>query len=173
MLNRRCSLVWVLIIIPLLVHPCAGRSEIVSPIRVKGPPMAPSLISPSNHSTMDLRRPSFYWTEVEGADTYTLQLDKDSSFSTQSLIVVNGLESSSFTPIMDLSLGRWFWRVKAVNSTGSSPFSQSWEFTIVPPRTAPSSDSLLVLVGVTMMAIILWYLWNIQHGTRTKGAESV
>jgi hypothetical protein len=135
----------------LLLHSCICLTEIAQ---------APSLISPSNQSITETRRPSFSWVGIEGVETFTLQLDRDGNFSTASLIVVDGIETSTFTPNFDLYFGRWFWRVRAVNGTNVGPFSSSWDFTIIPPRSTPSNDTPLLIVGASMILIVVAFFWN-------------
>jgi hypothetical protein len=159
--------------IPLLISSCAVSSVIASPIEANNLSIAPSLISPSDMSIIEIRRPSFFWVEVDGAETYELQVDKNTNFSTSSIVVVDGLESSSYTLSTDLSYGKWFWRVRAMNATYSSPFSNAWEFTIVPPRTALSNDILLFLFAGVISIIVLVYLWNISRKTSTKGESRI
>lgn len=169
LINRRRGLVLIWIMVLLLLSSCSGSSVVTSPIKANKLPIAPSLISPSDTSNLEIRRPSFIWTEVEGSNTYELQVDKNTNFSTSSIIVVNGLESSSYTLSTDLSYGTWFWRVRAMNGTDSSPFSDAWRITIVPPRSTPSYDMLPILLGSLMTIIVLVYFWNVIRKTRTKG----
>jgi hypothetical protein len=170
---KKRSLIWLGVVISFLIISSIGNFQLTDYPNMNDDSTTPLLISPLNTSTLELRRPTFIWTEIESADKYLLQLDKEDNFSTQLLIEVDDIETNSFTPSTDLTLGRWFWRVKAVNDTGSGPFSQTWEFTVIPPRTAPEGDIPLYFFGIVIVPIILWYSYNAIQQRRSNGAIGV
>ena len=76
----------------------------------------------------------FVWFKAAYADSYTLQISKDSTFATSfydsslpdTTITVSGLAYST----------KYFWRVNASNITGTSPWSEVWYFTTANPVPA-------------------------------------
>ena len=62
-------------------------------------------------STGDLAQttPTFSWQRVEGASGYTIQVDDDANFS--SPVINEKVISTSYTPIIALPDGNYFWRV--------------------------------------------------------------
>jgi hypothetical protein len=106
-------------------------SEIWS-FRTASFPSAPVLITPPNGSQGQSLTPLLDWSAVSGAASYRVQVTTDSAFT-----VINTLDSSSVTgdslriPSGRLSNNvRYFWRVCAVNITGSGPWSVIWNFRV-------------------------------------------
>ncbi|MFN8490673.1 MAG: hypothetical protein U0350_23990 [Caldilineaceae bacterium] len=62
-------------------------------------------------STGDLAQttPTFSWQRVEGASGYTIQVDNDANFSSPA--INEKVTSTSYTPIIALPDGNYFWRV--------------------------------------------------------------
>jgi serine protease AprX len=92
------------------------------------PPPAPILVQPTNGFTNQPTTLSFVWRSSSSATGYRLQLATDSLFTASvfddSTIIdttrsVTGLAGNT----------TFYWRVKASNVVGSSPFSVSWSLT--------------------------------------------
>ena len=88
----------------------------------------PALLSPQNdeiHISVDT---SLVWKESKRAVTYHVQVSVDSDFVT-CLIDSIGITGTSLE-VRDLgSLTRYYWRVCALNESGSSGWSEVWSFT--------------------------------------------
>lgn len=99
-----------------------------------GPPPAPTLISPPNGSTNISITPTLDWSDVSGANSYSIQVSTNSGFS-PTIVSQSGLGSSQYTvPGGSLSGGnQYFWRVNATNSNGTSAWSSPFSFTTVTP----------------------------------------
>ncbi|MBN1603028.1 MAG: T9SS type A sorting domain-containing protein [Chitinispirillaceae bacterium] len=63
-------------------------------------------------------RPVFGWKPHSGAVSYTLQIDTVSTFTSGALISAI-VSETSFTPLVGLSFGKKYWRIKADNSNYS------------------------------------------------------
>ncbi|MBL8744922.1 MAG: S8 family serine peptidase [Phycisphaerae bacterium] len=104
------------------------------------PPEAFSLTTPANMATGISLTPTFQWGASNLSESYTIQVDNDSDFS--SLIVNANTTLQTFSLISPLLPGtQYFWRVYANNplgSTLSTPASRS--FTTV--ATAPQGFAL-------------------------------
>jgi subtilisin family serine protease len=86
-------------------------------------PAAPVLILPANNATGVSRNPSFSWGASTGATSYNFQLSKYSTFTTT---VKNTTLTTTSTSASGLSRNTvYYWRVRAINSVGSSPWSVS------------------------------------------------
>jgi Right handed beta helix region len=83
----------------------------------------PRLQEPEEGSSTVERRPTFTWTEVEGASSYVLRISKSSTFS--SSIVKVTVTAGSYTPLSDLPVGTWYWRVQAKGANGPSLWSET------------------------------------------------
>ena len=91
-------------------------------------PNAPNLVFPPNNSINVPVNTTFRWSNVTGAQHYTFQISTLSNFSviTDSITVDTNLYS---IPIGKLTYAlTYFWRVKAFNAVGSSPWSSVWMF---------------------------------------------
>ncbi|HAJ80532.1 MAG TPA: hypothetical protein DCO75_12275, partial [Fibrobacteres bacterium] len=102
-------------------------------------PATPILSSPSNGSAGLPVKDTLKWGGVSGATFYNVQISKDSNFTSESLSI-NDTALSSLKIVSGLSNGRkYFWRVNASNTNGSSAWSSRWKFiTIIAASGIPS-----------------------------------
>lgn len=98
-------------------------------------PSIPILSSPTKDSTIPVGNSSFFWITVPGAETYRVQVSKESQFSSPTFDVYNLPGTSVTLDIKDS--GTYFWRVSAANQAGSSAFSDARGFQTVAPPTPP------------------------------------
>ncbi len=111
---------------------------------VVSPPSPPSLYSPSDGAEEVPRMLNLDWSYVSGADTYHLQVAEDSEFS------LLFFEDSTITST-DNDVGplgeetTYYWRVRAKNEGGISPYSDIYSFTtsiyLINPPPAPELHS--------------------------------
>ena len=105
-----------------------------------GAPESPVLISPADSAKQQLTTLDLIWGMVPHADSYTIQVATDEGFS--SLITDDSVADTSFT-ISGLDyFTDYYWRVKAVNGTGESDFSEPSTF-----RTKALDASVPVLLS--------------------------
>lgn len=105
-------------------------------IAIVEPPEAPTLASPADNALGVELNHALTWNRVSGATTYHLQLStvpdfvnlivNDSSISTVSMTV---------SPFSSSTL--YYWRVRAKNAGGESPWSSSWSFSTVKQSAIP------------------------------------
>ncbi len=98
-------------------------------------PNAPVLLSPDNRSASISDSALLEWETSDNAESYSIQVSVDSNFSTivaeedditQTEYEVTNLEAPA----------TYYWRVRAHNSSGSSAWSDAWEFLLEPePET--------------------------------------
>jgi type IX secretion system substrate protein len=98
----------------------------------KFPPAMASLVSPEDY-TEDVEAPiQFVWTEQADADSYDFELYKG-----EDLVVEKNLANFKITHNEDLvNNSQYSWRVRANNSVGTGPWSQTWRFStkMLPPE---------------------------------------
>jgi hypothetical protein len=88
----------------------------------------PVLIRPAAGEVVGTRRPSFDWSTVAGATSYTIQVSRYSNFSTNLLSVK--VTGSAYTSSLSLPTGvTLYWRVRADGPNGPSKWAE------VPART--------------------------------------
>lgn len=78
--------------------------------------LAPEIVVGSE-TTIDTR-PTFRWYRLQGAASYTIQIDSEPAFSSDNLISMDVIDTT-FTPFVDLPLGPKYWKVKS-NASGYS-----------------------------------------------------
>jgi hypothetical protein len=96
------------------------------------PPPAPTLVSPRDATAdMPLER-TLLWDATPRARHYHVQVSADSLF--EQSFVLNRTELISPTAdVKDLgNFQQYYWRVRASNFGGSSPWSDTWRFTTLP-----------------------------------------
>ena len=96
---------------------------------VPSAPLAPVLSSPNNGAvSQPIENLSLIWNESQNAANYHLQVSLNPSFS--SFVIEDASLTNTLKIISGLSYSTtYYWRVKAKNSGGESPFSSVWSFT--------------------------------------------
>jgi hypothetical protein len=87
----------------------------------------PRLISPANGITLPNRRPTFDWSDVTGASSYTLQVSSKANFSSilRTVLVIGSIYSAPSDLPANVTL---YWRVRANGVNGPSLWSAVWWF---------------------------------------------
>ena len=126
-------------------------------------PTAPSLVSPANRVTGLALSPTLTWTTSAGSTTYKLQIATDSLFA--SVVLVDSTLTTTQRQIGPLPNGaKYFWRVNAKSSGGTSPYSSVWNFTTI--VAAPTTPTLFSPVdGARNVPITPALAWNGPTGT--------
>ncbi len=88
----------------------------------------PRLVSPKDGIMLSRsRQVSLRWESIISATRYSVQVSKDTSFSTLFFSALTDTTVIQTTPFDD---GRFFWRVRASNARLTSPWSSFREFGI-------------------------------------------
>jgi uncharacterized protein YjdB len=105
-------------------------------------PVAPVLVSPSDNSTGLATSLKLTWNPVPNANSYEIEVSKNPEFSS---FVINrsSLTSNEFTASGLQEDTPYYWRVRATNSAGSSPYSTVWSFRTIKPLVVPAIPVLL------------------------------
>ncbi|MDQ3019457.1 MAG: T9SS type A sorting domain-containing protein [Bacteroidota bacterium] len=108
------------------VYGILNRMFLIHPPAV---PAAPILLSPQNNSTFNLINPLILdWENVSGADSYTIQLSGDVTFS-NTIISQTSTTSGFHIPLSVLDYDSiYYWRANARNNFGTSSWSPVWNF---------------------------------------------
>jgi len=94
----------------------------------------PSLVSPANATALNNKRPTFSWSSVSGADSYTIQISTDSDFT---IIQSATITPNSYALTSDLAAStRYYWRVRS-NGINVSDWSSIFYFTTSNPPSVP------------------------------------
>jgi photosystem II stability/assembly factor-like uncharacterized protein len=99
---------------------------------------SPQLQSPPNGTSGVSTSPSLSWAALNGAETYDLQVSTQPDFSL--LFIDESQISSTNFAVTGLSTNtQYYWRVRGNNVTGSSRWSNAWNFQTA-PATAITPD---------------------------------
>ena len=111
-------------------------------------PVAPSLVSPENGITIDSLTPTFDWSDVTGATSYTLQVATDNNFSNIVLTKSPTESTATLSETEKLSYAtHYYWRVRGANAAGSGDWSSTWSFTA--KQAAPKVTAFEIAAGAT------------------------
>ena len=88
-----------------------------------------NLISPEKNGTTT-KNPVFKWNEVENAADYEFQLDSLDTFNSEGLLQTAIADTTFQASDLDIET-TYHWRVKALNESGESKWSEPWNFTTV------------------------------------------
>jgi len=97
-------------------------------VTVIAPPNAPSLHSPANNAGNISRTPRFFWRRVPDANSYSMQIARESQFAAPIMSVQNITDTSyAFLAPLD-SHSVHYWRVCGSNPGGNGAWSPVWVF---------------------------------------------
>lgn len=115
--------------------------SVVSPI-----PPTPVLAAPANNSLNQPLNQTLTWNTASGAVSYTVQISTSSNFNT---LVLNqaGLTSTSFSPTGLAYQTKYYWRVNATNASGTSGWSETWNFTTTSGASTPLIQASDIIVS--------------------------
>ena len=126
------------------------------------PPPIPAPVSPADRSRLGFVRavaPTFEWSEVSddsGVASYSLQVATSADFDSSSLIVsVTGLTGTSYTlqETEALSIGTYYWTVKAVDSAeNDSAWSANHSLRV---GLLPQWGFIAAIVGAVVLLIVI------------------
>ena len=107
---------------------------------LRGVPPRPMLLSPADGSALPAGEVCFSWSAVLGASGYQFQLDRTTAFTSPELISTT-LSTTSYTTT--LSLGSWYWRVRALPE---GEWTAAWQLnlTVITRAISLSSDWNLI-----------------------------
>jgi len=108
-------------------EPVAGKWSAATSFTTKSEKSgAPTLISPTNGDKTG-KAPIFTWTAVSGATSYKIQAATDSGFTS---LAVDKTATTTAYESDELDSDTYYWRVKAVTSSGDSDWSATGAFAV-------------------------------------------
>lgn len=81
-----------------------------------------TLVSPGNNTVLSSSGVTLSWNSIENADKYELQIATPTFDAPQQLVLDTLVSKNSFT--QQLNIGKYEWRVKAVNSGYETPYTK-------------------------------------------------
>lgn len=141
----------------------SGWSSVRSFTTLPPAPEKVNLLLPVDGAVGASLTPDFEWDERINATGYELVISTDQSFADgmQAVIEESSLSTNTYSVDEGNSLSKeteYFWRVRAVNATGSSPWSDVYSFVTVgdPPSKvtllSPENES----TGISIMPTFEW-----------------
>jgi len=116
---------------------------------INAQPESPFLVSPKTGEGLLIEEsPKFTWSQQKEIEKYHFQIAKDENFS-HILIDKPTIDEVELTVSEELSLGKYYWRVAAIDQDGDGPFSDSQMFRRIVPAPGLEepelSDETLVI----------------------------
>lgn len=105
------------------------NTNITTPLThlINGMLSVPQLISPANNSTNNDLSLTCRWNKITNATSYRIQVATDSLFNT--IIKNDSVFADTSRQISGLlNLTNYFWRVRAMNTSGPTAYSSVWKF---------------------------------------------
>ena len=129
------------------------------------PPPAPILVYPADGTLTSDNTPWLDWSDVtdNSGVRYQVQVDNDADFGSP-VVDDGGLGTSSHTMSIDLAVGAYCWRVRALDGPGNaSDWTEPWTFTV--DSTIPVVPTLLTPGNGTVTADSTpWLDWSTVTG---------
>ena len=95
--------------------------------------------------------PTFGWSDVPGATSYTVAYAGDAGFVGG--IEITGIATTQYTFPYPLADGAYYWRVKAVGEADESGYSTTDSFVIIPTF----GEWTMILLALAMAGYGVWY----------------
>jgi hypothetical protein len=145
--------------------PDVGAFETGGTAPVAQAPPAPALLSPANAATGIALTAQIQWVASPTAASSQVQVSTSSSFSAN-VIDQGGITGTTY-PLSSLGFTTtYFWRVRASNSAGTSPWSSVWQFSTVPdPGTATKNPENIVVNGDFESGVTNWSFFTTGTGS--------
>jgi hypothetical protein len=150
-------------------------------INFNSAPSAPTLVNPPNNSGSVSLTPLMDWNNAAFADSYMIQLARDSAFN--SLIINQSVSLSQYqigTSVLNYD-SVYYWRVNATNSFGTSSWSATWNFrTITFLPQAPTvfspvngSTNISLTPALSWNSVVTALNYNLQVSTDSNFTGTV
>jgi hypothetical protein len=102
-------------------------------------PPAPVLISPTNTAQNQSITPLLTWESVEEAETYRVQVSRNTNFTTTVVNLVTDETEHQITGAL-LYLTQYYWRVRSITESGTAgDWSSAWSFRTAEEVTIPEN----------------------------------
>ena len=111
-------------------NPFESKSSDTGSFTTHAPALAaPTLVTPANAATGQSQSPTLVWRRVTNADFYSVQLTQYDDFSSI-LLNVNTFDTSKLVAMTLLEGTKWYWRIRAINSTDTGSWSSTYSFAV-------------------------------------------
>ena len=104
-------------------------------------PAAPVLSAPADNATDISMTPTLVWNTSGGATSYEVQVSTQQNFATVE-VDQNGISATSLQATGLSNSTTHYWRVRATNAGGTSPWSAVWQFTTEPVSSVETGKEI-------------------------------
>ncbi|MBR9974311.1 MAG: hypothetical protein KFF77_01900, partial [Bacteroidetes bacterium] len=151
----------------------AGTSDWATPHRFTtaiAPPDAPKLVTPKNAAKDRPLLATLLWDVPPRALRYEVQVSNDSLFESAFLLNESGLLSPT-AEVRDLgNFATYYWRVRASNFGGISPWSDVWSFVTLPAQ--PDAPVLISPADAESGVVVNpQFTWSAVESAATYGMQ--
>ncbi len=139
----------------VVVSNTAGKDSSFTKLIVSLPPNAPTLVFPADGALGLPVSLTLIWSKIAGASAYYLQVATDTAFGT--LFAIDSTLTDTTKLVSGLSNNTtYYWRVRAKNSVGASPWPLKKSFSTiiaapaVPVLSTPADNAINVALAPTL-----------------------
>ena len=105
----------------------------------------------------DDNSPTFRWIPMSKKRSYRLQVATDPAFPAATTVTINGLYADSYTPPEPLANGKWYWRVRALETPevilpDTYAYSKALSFELEVPPGTDKTPPILSLLSEDVLA---------------------
>jgi hypothetical protein len=146
----------------VVVSNAASKDSSNTTLIVNLPPTAPTLVSPANGAASQPVSLTLTWNKIAIAASYYFQVASDTAFAT--IVASDSTLTDTAKTLSSLLNGTtYYWRVRAKNAVGVSPWSAKRSFTII--VAAPAAPMLTLPADkATNVAVNPMLTWNTVTG---------
>lgn len=127
----------------ITIQSCKNNAVVETPPPENQNPEVPNLTAPVNQATIGILTPTLNWEDFTGASSYRIQVSLDANFAGIMIMDSSGITQSRINihPGLLVTNSYYYWRVRAVTSSGPTPWSSIWRFNVI--LSAPGAPNLL------------------------------
>ncbi|MEJ8800545.1 LamG-like jellyroll fold domain-containing protein [Pontibacter sp. H249] len=131
---------------------------------------APLLSSPANQSSEISTTPILMWAATQGATNYQVQVSTSSNF-TSTVYNQSGITSTSASVSGLVAGTTYYWRVRAINGSAQSDWSNVWSFTTAAPVMATAPELASPANQATGVSASPTLTWSAAQGATSYQAQ--
>lgn len=137
-------------------------------------PSVPSLLSPVNNFEIWKTPFTLKWKASNSAEIYSIEISADSLFASFAFKETQFTDTSKLITSIRAA-GKYYWRIRGVNTIGNSPYSETGCFSIPQPAPCPGTPTVTFggkIYNTVRISYQCWLKENLDIGTMIPGTQN-